>query len=346
MSSSSRSQLTVAFYIILWFLANGSTILLNKYLFKILEFTNPLALTLVHMTTQAILAYLTLDVFNLIDKIYIERNDFLYKILPIAVVFCFNIVLGNVSLRFVPVSFMQTVKSLTPACTALLQYLVFRSRLSRQALLALVPVTFGVTLATMTEMSFHFGGFLAALTACFLTGLKFVLSSAMLSGKYKLDSVNLLYYMCPAAIVILVPMVYLLEYDNVVQWVMRPETEPKHLWYLLFSGVLSFALNFTLFIVLKATSSVTVTVAGNLKTVGVIAISIVMFKNPVTWLNALGCLVAIMGCTMYGLTKNKWITMGTMDTGDKDKEKEKMVEKVEQGFSSPSRTHTVEVGKT
>lgn len=164
-------------------------------------------------------------------------------------------------------------------------------------------------------MSFHMGGFIAALTACFLTGLKFVLSSQMLSGKYKLDSVNLLYYMCPAAVVILTPLAYVVEADSVSKWISDGDRENIHLWYLLISGVLSFALNFTLFIVLKATSSVTVTVAGNLKTVGVIGISIMIFKNKVTWLNGLGCVTAIFGCTMYGLTKNKWITMGTMDTG-------------------------------
>ena len=34
-------------------------------------------------------------------------------------VFCMNIVLGNVSLRYIPVSFMQTIKSFTPATTGL-----------------------------------------------------------------------------------------------------------------------------------------------------------------------------------------------------------------------------------
>jgi len=35
-------------------------------------------------------------------------------------VFCVNIVLGNVSLRYIPVSFMQTIKSFTPATTGTL----------------------------------------------------------------------------------------------------------------------------------------------------------------------------------------------------------------------------------
>lgn len=36
-------------------------------------------------------------------------------------IFCVNIILGNVSLRYIPVSFMQTIKSLVPAFTVVLQ---------------------------------------------------------------------------------------------------------------------------------------------------------------------------------------------------------------------------------
>lgn len=39
-------------------------------------------------------------------------------------VFCINIVLGNVSLRYIPVSFMQTIKSFTPATTGEFQILL------------------------------------------------------------------------------------------------------------------------------------------------------------------------------------------------------------------------------
>jgi hypothetical protein len=38
--------------------------------------------------------------------------------MPVAALTCLNIVLGNVSLRFVPVSFMQTIKCFTPATTS------------------------------------------------------------------------------------------------------------------------------------------------------------------------------------------------------------------------------------
>lgn len=310
-----RPPYVVAFFILCWFLANGTTVLFNKYIYKSMHFTNPLSLTLIHMTTQSVLAHLTVDYLRLVDRVRVDPSDYYSKLLVIAAVFCSNICLGNISLRFVPVSFMQTIKSFTPVATALLQYLVFKSRLNPPALMALVPITAGVALASCTELEFHLGGFLAALTACFLTGLKFVLSSQMLAGRYKLDSINLLYYMAPPSVAILAPMCLLLERQGVIDWVTDPLRTNTDFLLLLFSGIVSFILNVTLFIVLKATSSVTVTVAGNVKTVLVIGVSILMFKNPVTAINMFGCLVAISGCCWYGLIKDKWATMGTLDLG-------------------------------
>lgn len=207
----------------------------------------------------------------------------------------------------------QTVKSLTPVATALLQYIVFRSRLTSQALLTLIPVTGGVAIATITELSFHAGGFIAALTSCFLTGLKFVLSASVLGGSIKLDSINLLLYMAPPAVVMLFPVALLVEGGRLSTWLADPARVPIDYGYIILSAVISFALNVMLFIVLKATSSVTVTVAGNLKTVVVIALSVAIFRNPFTVFNAVGCLIAIGGCMWYGLLPKKWATMGTLE---------------------------------
>lgn len=316
-SSTTKPPYVVFFFIVCWFLANGTTVLFNKYIFQKMLFKNPLTLTLIHMTTQSILSHLTIDYFRSVEKVRVEPHDYYTKLLVIAAVFCSNICLGNISLRFVPVSFMQTIKSLTPVCTALLQYLLFRSKLTPPALMALVPITGGVALASCTELEFHLGGFVAALTACFLTGLKFVLSSQMLAGRYKLDSINLLYYMAPPSVVILIPFCVFMEANSVKTWVQDPARTQNDFLLLFLSGVVSYILNVTLFIVLKATSSVTVTVAGNVKTVLVIGVSILLFKNPVTPVNMFGCLIAISGCCWYGLIKDKWATMGTMDVGNK-----------------------------
>ena len=65
-----------------------------------------------------------LATFNLLLVPNNGTTEQVRRIAPLAAVFTINIILGNVSLLFIPVSFMQTVKSSVPAFTVLLQVFV------------------------------------------------------------------------------------------------------------------------------------------------------------------------------------------------------------------------------
>lgn len=82
-----------------------------------LDFKFPLSVSSIHFICSAIGAYLVIKVLKLKPLITVEPEDRWKRIFPMSFVFCINIVLGNVSLRYIPVSFMQTIKSFTPATT-------------------------------------------------------------------------------------------------------------------------------------------------------------------------------------------------------------------------------------
>lgn len=69
---------------------------------------------------------MVIKVLKLKPLISVDPEDRWKRILPMSFVFCINIVLGNVSLRYIPVSFMQTIKSFTPATTGKVPYSVFK----------------------------------------------------------------------------------------------------------------------------------------------------------------------------------------------------------------------------
>lgn len=298
-----------ALAVALWFVANGCTVLGNKWVFQREAFHFPLALTAIHFAVQAVLSYAAVDVFGATARVpFAPPSDYWRKCAPVALVFCANIVAGNVSLRLVPVSFMQTVKSATPAATALMQLLLTGKRLTPLALLSLVPVVGGVALASFAEVSFDAFGFAAALLSCFLTATKFVLSAEMLHGRYQFNPIQLLYYMAPPSAALLLPLAVAFEGAGVAQWHAAAEANgvafPMALPLL--SGVFSFLLNVSMFAVLARTSSVSLCVCGNLKVVLVIWLSIVVFRNPVGVASMCGSLVAVAGCTWYGLVRQKW----------------------------------------
>lgn len=110
---------------------------LKNFLQK-LDFKFPLSVSCVHFICSSIGAYIVIKVLKLKPLIVVDPEDRWRRIFPMSFVFCINIVLGNVSLRYIPVSFMQTIKSFTPATTGWvflrlenLQLLIFLSSQER-----------------------------------------------------------------------------------------------------------------------------------------------------------------------------------------------------------------------
>eukprot|EP00270_Netrium_digitus_P017192 TRINITY_DN6268_c1_g1_i8.p1 TRINITY_DN6268_c1_g1~~TRINITY_DN6268_c1_g1_i8.p1 ORF type:complete len:258 (+),score=58.91 TRINITY_DN6268_c1_g1_i8:250-1023(+) len=220
-----------------------------------------------------------------------------------AILFCVNIVLGNVSLSAIPVSFMQTIKSFTPATTVILQRLVWRRMFDTRVYLSLLPVVGGIVLTSVTELSFVWKGFLAALAGCFVTSTKTILAETLLHGKYSYDSLNTVYHMAPYATMLLILPAAALEGWQVNVWLNTQESLTLPFLVLLASGLLAFSLNYSIFYVIQTTSALTFNVAGNMTTAVAISASWLLFWNPMTWLNVVGCTITLVGCTVYGYVR-------------------------------------------
>jgi drug/metabolite transporter (DMT)-like permease len=213
------------------------------------------------------------------------------------VIFILNIVLGNFSLHFVPVSFMQTVKSAVPAFTYLFQVVLAYRSFELDTAATLVPVVFGVMLATWTEVNYNFIGFMCAIIASVTTAIQSIVSSFLLTGALKMDAVNLVYHLAPISAALLTPFVILFEASEISAH--SEILTPSLLFLVALSSAVAFALNFSVFYAIKHTSTLTFTVAGNLKVVFVIVISVAIFRNEVTIVNGIGILTTIVGCWFY-----------------------------------------------
>ncbi|MCO5554957.1 hypothetical protein L7F22_008497 [Adiantum nelumboides] len=287
-----------------WWCFNVIVIVMNKWIFQKLDFKFPLTVSTVHFICSALGAYIAIKVLKLKQLIEVNPADRWSRIFPMSCVFCLNIVLGNVSLRYIPVSFMQTIKSLTPATTVVLQWLVWNKKFDRRVWMALIPVVGGIMLTSITETSFNTFGFLAAFFGCVVTSTKTILAESLLHG-YNFDSINTVYYMAPYATMILSLPALILEGSGIVGWMATHES-PLQAWLIVFlSGVCAFCLNFSIFYVIKTTTAVTFNVAGNMKVAVAIIISWLIFRNPIPVLNALGCSITLLGCTFYGYVRHK-----------------------------------------
>lgn len=79
----------------------------------------------------------------------------------------------------------------------------------------------------------------------------------------KLNSMNLLLYMAPMAVVFLLPATLLMEENVVGITLALARDDVKIIWYLLFNSSLAYFVNLTNFLVTKHTSALTLQVCSN-----------------------------------------------------------------------------------
>ncbi|KAL6979666.1 hypothetical protein U1Q18_021322 [Sarracenia purpurea var. burkii] len=143
-----------------WYLSNIGVLLLNKYLLSFYGYRYPIFLTMLHMLSCAGYSLAAIRWLEIVPLQHIlSRRQFL-KILALSAIFCFSVVCGNTSLRYLPVSFNQAIGATTPFFTAIFAFLITCKKESAEVYLALLPVVFGIVLASNSEPLFHLFGFL------------------------------------------------------------------------------------------------------------------------------------------------------------------------------------------
>ncbi|XP_062168100.1 probable sugar phosphate/phosphate translocator At3g11320 [Alnus glutinosa] len=289
-----------------WYGSNIGVLLLNKYLLSNYGFKYPVFLTLCHMAACSLLSYVAIAFMKVVPMQSVKSGAQLLKIAGLSVVFCFSVVCGNVSLRYLPVSFNQAIGATTPFFTAVFAYVVSSKMEAWVTYLTLVPVVAGVIIASGGEPSFHLFGFIMCVSATAARALKSVLQDILLSSDgEKLNSMNLLLYMAPIAVVFLLPATLLME-ENVVEITVALAREDiKIVWYLLFNSSLAYFVNLTNFLVTKHTSALTLQVLGNAKGAIAVVVSILIFKNPISVIGMAGYGLTVVGVVMYSEAKKK-----------------------------------------
>ncbi|MFQ6623285.1 hypothetical protein Gotur_002871 [Gossypium turneri] len=295
---------TTIWIVFSWYGSNIGVLLLNKYLLTYCGFKYPIFLTMCHMLASSLLSYVAIAWLKVVPMQTIGSKKQFIKIFGLSSVFCFSVVLGNVSLRYLPVSFNQAIGATTPFFTAVFAYVMMKKTESWVTYLTLLPVVAGVIIASGAEPSFHLFGFLMCVSATAARASKSVLQAILLSSEEeKLNSMNLLMYMAPIAVVILLPATLLMERNVIAITIALARKDTIVVYYLLFNSSLAYFVNLTNFLVTKHTSALTLQVLGNAKGAVAVVVSIIIFKNPVSLMGMLGYSLTVVGVLLYNESK-------------------------------------------
>ena len=297
--------------VVWWYSSNIGVVLLNKYLLSSYGFKFPVFLTICHMAACTVLGQLSVSC-GLVksQNIMVSRHRVL-RIGLLSAVFCLSVVAGNLSLKYIPVSFNQAIGATTPLFTAILSFFVLGAVEQPATYATLVPIVVGIVIASQFEPLFDFLGFLFALGAAASRALKTVLQGLLLSDEgssgraEKLNSMNLLRAMAPASLMFLLPVSLLLETGAPASVAHLTRSHAAFLPLLLLNCLIAYSVNLSNFLVTHYTSPLTAQVLGNLKGVVATAVSVMIFHNPVTITGMTGYAITTIGCAMYSEAKKR-----------------------------------------
>ena len=144
---------TTIWIVISWYSSNIGVLLLNKYLLSNYGFKYPIFLTMCHMLACSLLSYAAIAWLKVVPMQSIGSKKQFVKITGLSLVFCFSVVLGNVSLRYLPVSFNQAIGATTPFFTAVFAYVMSKKTERWVTYATLIPVVAGVIIASGVTIS-------------------------------------------------------------------------------------------------------------------------------------------------------------------------------------------------
>ncbi|KAB1217132.1 hypothetical protein CJ030_MR4G021189 [Morella rubra] len=299
-------NVSTAMIIASWYLSNIGVLLLNKYLLSFYGFHFPIFLTMLHMVSCAAYSFVAINFLEVVPLQHIHSKRQFLKILALSAIFCFSVVCGNTSLRYLPVSFNQAIGATTPFFTAIFAFVITCKKESGEVYLALLPVVFGIVVASNSEPLFHLFGFLVCLGSTAGRALKSVVQGILLTSEAeKLHSMNLLLYMAPMAAMILLPFTLYIEGNVAAVTAEKARTDPFIIFLLIGNATVAYLVNLTNFLVTKHTSALTLQVLGNAKSAVAAVVSVLIFRNPVTAMGMTGFAVTVMGVVLYSEAKKR-----------------------------------------
>ncbi|XP_035911007.1 solute carrier family 35 member E1 homolog [Anopheles stephensi] len=295
-----RQTLTIVFLCILWYIVSSSNNVIGKMILS--EFPYPMTVTMIQLTSITVYSGPFFNLWGVRKYVDISWRYYFTFIVPLALGKFLASVTSHISIWKVPVSYAHTVKATMPLFTVILSRVIMRERQTKAVYLSLMPIIVGVGIATLTELSFDVIGLISALIATMGFSLQNIFSKKVLK-ETGVHHLRLLHILGRLALFMFLPVWIYVDLFNVMKHPSIVTGDYRVIALLFTDGVLNWLQNILAFSVLSLVTPLTYAVASASKRIFVIAISLFVLGNPVTWLNVLGMLVAILGVLCYNRAK-------------------------------------------
>ncbi|KAF7190727.1 putative sugar phosphate/phosphate translocator [Pseudocercospora fuligena] len=304
-SEPPKAGLHPAFYIATWISLSSSVIIFNKWILDTAKFHYPIVLTTWHLAFATLMTQILARFTTVLDsrkKVPMTGRIYLRAIVPIGLMFSLSLICGNLTYLYLSVSFIQMLKATTPVAVLIASWIFGVAPPSLKTLGNVSFIVVGVIIASYGEIQFNMTGFLYQVGGIVFEATRLVMVQRLLSSaEFKMDPLVSLYYFAPAcaimnglvAMIFEVPKMTLKDIENVGYFI------------LLVNAMIAFLLNVSVVFLIGKTSSLVMTLSGVLKDILLVGASMLIFRDPVSGLQAFGYSIALGGLVYYKLGADK-----------------------------------------
>lgn len=188
------------------------------------------------------------------------------------------------------------LKAFTPVAVLIVSYVSGLEKSSVLEMAIVVVICTGVAITSVGELNFSWIGFIFQATAILFESSRLVLTNILMK-QLKLDPLSSLYYIAPLCLCFILPAHLYFEFFS-LPW--ESMMTSKFVGMMAASGAVAFSLNVAVVVLISNTSALTLTLAGIIKDLLLVFLSVSIFGSPVTPMQYFG-----YGMTLFALNMHK-----------------------------------------
>eukprot|EP00928_Gymnodinium_smaydae_P031125 TRINITY_DN22956_c0_g1_i3.p1 TRINITY_DN22956_c0_g1~~TRINITY_DN22956_c0_g1_i3.p1 ORF type:complete len:468 (+),score=45.49 TRINITY_DN22956_c0_g1_i3:23-1405(+) len=288
-----------------WYSVSITLVLFNKWIVQSWRnglMTFPVFYSMTHMFLKGIMASSFIR-FVRCKPLPFPRGKIFVGTTIIGMSTGLDVALSNFSFLYVSVSFYTMLKMASLIFILVLGVAAGVEPFSIKICGIVFVITGGIFLTSYAETEFSFMGLTLIIGSEVFAAARWVVTQIVLQDG-SLDAMTTVLFMAPASTLSLVPLVFALERDEI------HVLNDQGLWLeyaalVLIPGALAFILILVEVSIVKITSSLTLSVIGNLKSLVTILIAVLFFGEHAGVIQWVGLILALSGIFAYSYIKKK-----------------------------------------
>lgn len=238
----------------------------------------------------------------------ITKLFYFTRLVPCGTATSLDVGLGNMSLRFISLTFLTMCKSSALAFVLLFAFLFRLETPSFKLIIIIATMTVGVVMMVAGETAFNALGFALVIASAFFSGFRWGLTQILLLRHPATSNpFSTLFLLTPVMFISLIVIALSIEGPSEIYQGYLALTS-KHgdllgLFLLIFPGMLAFCMISSEFALLKRSSVVTLSICGIFKEVVTISAAGIIFHDKLTAVNVTGLVVTISSIAAYNYMK-------------------------------------------